>query len=332
MQRAAVVITTGGLGPTVDDPTREAAALAIGVTTVFHEDLWLEIQERFARFGRTPTENNRRQAYLPDGARAIHNPVGTAPGFSVERGPSVLIALPGVPAELEWLLEHEVIPFLQARLGTAKRLHTRVLHAAGVGESWVDQRIQDFEAMTHPTVGMLAHPGLIDIRIAAKLDSPEEAPAVIGPVEAEIRRRLGLAIFGADGDRLERVTLAAIGERGWRLATVEAGTAGALAAALAGALAAAGSPWTGGVLLPAPSPLPPAELAAKWTGSLGADAILSVGLVESRRSAEIDIRLFSPDSEQAWQRKYGGPLVNAGLWAVAISLDLVRRHLAGGET
>jgi hypothetical protein len=254
--------------------------------------------------------------------------VGTAPGFAVEHGPSVLIALPGVPAELEWLLDHQVIPLLQDRLGTAKRLHTRVLHAAGVGESWVDQRIQDLEAMTHPTVGMLAHPGLIDIRIAAKLDSLEEAPAVIGPVEAEIRRRLGLAIFGADGDHLEHVTLAAIGERGWRMATVEAGTAGALAAALA----PAGSPWVGGVLLPTPSPLPPAEMAAKWTGSLGADAILYVGLVESHQSAEIDIRLLAPESERAWQRKYGGPLVNAGLWAVAISLDLVRRHLIGGET
>jgi competence/damage-inducible protein CinA-like protein len=322
--RATIVITTGGLGPTVDDPTREAAAQACGVGTVFHEELWAEIQERFARFGRTPTENNRRQAYLPAGAQPIHNPVGTAPGFLVEQGSALLIALPGVPAEMAWLLDHEVMPLLEARLGRPMSLQARIVRLAGVGESWVDERIQDLEAQAHPTVGVLAHPGRIDIRIAAKAPSPDEAWAAINPVEAEVRRRLGAAVFGVDADTLEAVTLAGLRARGWQLATAEAGTAGALAAALAGA----GDGWAGGLLLPDPGTAPAEGVARLLTTDLRTDALLFLGMVQSTRSAEIAVLLRTPEGQQDWTRKYGGALVNAPLWAVAIALDLVRRELA----
>jgi competence/damage-inducible protein CinA-like protein len=322
--RAAVVITTGGLGPTVDDPTRQAAAEALGLETAFHEDLWQEIQERFARFGRTPTENNRRQAYLPVGARPIHNPVGTAPGFMLEKGPSVLIALPGVPAEMEWLFDHEVLPFLEGRLGLPVPLLTRVVHVAGVGESWVDEQIEDLERGSHPTVGVLAHPGRIDIRIAAKAASPEAARAAIEPVEAEVRARLGPAVFGADADTLEGVTLAAFQARGWGLGTVERGTNGALAAALAGA----GLGWVGGLVLAEAVTTLEDEVAARWMEDLSAEALLFLSMTPSGRSAEITIQLRTPTGTESWSRKYGGPVVNASAWAVAIALDLVRRHLA----
>jgi len=323
LDRAAVVITTGGLGPTVDDPTRQAAADAVGVGLAFHEDLWVEIRERFARFGRTPTENNRRQAFLPQGARPIHNPVGTAPGFIFERGPSVLIALPGVPAEMNWLLEHEVMPFLEGRLGQATSLHTRIVHVAGVGESWVDERIQDLETQAHPTVGVLAHPGRIDIRIAAKAASPDEARAAIDPVVAEIGRRLGPAVFGFDSDTLEGVALAGLRARGWRLATAEAGTHGALAAALAGN----GEGWAGGLVLAEPGTTFPDATATPLMTNLRADAVLFLGMVQSERSAEVAVLLRTPQGPQDWTRKYGGALVNAPAWAVAVALDLVRRQL-----
>jgi competence/damage-inducible protein CinA-like protein len=323
--RAAVVITTGGLGPTVDDPTRDAAAQALGLAAVFHEDLWLEIQERFARFGRRATENNRRQAYLPDGARPIHNPVGTAPGFYLEAGASLLIALPGVPAELEWLLDHEVMPYLGERFGQSMALHTRVVHVAGVGESWVDERIQDLEQLAHPTVGVLAHPGRIDIRIAAKAASPQEARAAIEPVETELRRRLGPAVYGADADSLEAVTLAAFAGRGWRLATVEAGTNGTLAATLA----PAGPGWAGGLVLAEVEADVPDEIGLRWMQDARADALLALGMTQSTRSAEIAVRLLTPRAKENWTRKYGGALVNAPGWATAIALDLVRRQLGG---
>jgi len=318
--RSVVVITTGGLGPTVDDPTRQAAADAFGVGLEFHESLWQEIQDRFARFSRTPTENNRQQAYLPEGAVAIHNPVGTAPGFIFEGASSVVIALPGVPAEMSWLLEREVLPYLARRFGFAESLQARVLHTAGVGESWVDERVQDLETMAHPTVGILAHPGRVDVRIVAKGATPEAALAVISPVEAEIRRRLGEAVFGADSDRLETVTLAAFASRGWRLASLEAGTNGALAAALS----AAGNGWAGGMVL-AGTDL--GEDRAQWMTSLGAEALLAVGLSQSGRRAEVAIRLRAPEIREDWTRKYGGALLNAAAWAVAIALDLARRRL-----
>ena len=115
MQRADILITTGGLGPTIDDPTREAIALGTGVETEFRPDLWVQIQERFQRYGRKPTENNKRQAYVPKGALAVENPVGTAPAFIVEPGNKAVIALPGVPREMEYLMKFSVIPYLRKR-------------------------------------------------------------------------------------------------------------------------------------------------------------------------------------------------------------------------
>ncbi len=100
MERSEIIISTGGLGPTVDDPTRDAVALALGVETEFREELWQQVIDRFARFGREPTQNNRRQAYVPQGAIAIENPVGTAPAFIVETKKNAIIALPGVPREM----------------------------------------------------------------------------------------------------------------------------------------------------------------------------------------------------------------------------------------
>ena len=115
MERCDIVLTTGGLGPTVDDPTREAVALAMGVEVEYHPELWEQIKARFQRFGRQPTENNMRQAYIPAGAIPVENPVGTAPSFAIERGHKTIISLPGVPREMEYLLEHTVLPYLRQR-------------------------------------------------------------------------------------------------------------------------------------------------------------------------------------------------------------------------
>jgi len=323
LARSEAVITTGGLGPTVDDPTREAVAEALGVGLEFHSDLWDDIQERFARFGRTPTENNRRQAYLPQGARPIRNPVGTAPGFVVEHRSSCLIALPGVPAEMRWMLDHEVIPYLQARQGSATILVARILRAAGVGESWVDERIQDLEALPHPTVGVLAHPGRIDIRVAAKAATPEEAVVAISPVETEVRRRLGEAIYGVDGDTLEGVVGAAIEAQGWSLATIELGTRGALAAALDGAAA-----WRGGLVFAADAPSPTEDAIRQWMDRAGADACLVLEIRREGSKAAIRVRWCSPDGVFAWQGSYGGPPENAPAWGASAALDIVRRRLA----
>jgi len=178
LQRADIVITTGGLGPTVDDPTRQAIADAAGVKLEFHPDLWEQIVARISRYGRAPTENQKRQAYIPKGAVIIENPVGTAPAFIVE-SPSVdvhvVITLPGVPREMETLLADAVVPYLQKRFNLHDIIKVRTLHVSGIGEGALDEQVGDLETLINPTVGLTAHSGIVDIRIAAKAGNATEA-------------------------------------------------------------------------------------------------------------------------------------------------------------
>src|SRR6185503_21243772 len=140
VNRAEIVITTGGLGPTVDDPTREAVAKAVGVELEFREDLWEQVVAIISRYGRKPSENQRRQAFIPKGAIGISNPVGTAPCFIVERSShsgswtkeSAVISLPGVPNEMEYILHESIIPYLQKRYNLDQIIKIRVLHCAGL--------------------------------------------------------------------------------------------------------------------------------------------------------------------------------------------------------
>jgi molybdenum cofactor synthesis domain-containing protein len=198
LERADIVITTGGLGPTVDDPTRNAVALALDTQNEYHPELWEEIQERFRGYGRTPSENNKRQAFLPGGAVVIHNPVGTAPAFFVERDQKILFSLPGVPSEMKTLLHENVIPMILEKFQLESAIVTKILHTIGMGESSVDELVGELESLPNPTVGLAAHPGQVDIRITAKSHSHDEALALIRPVEEKVRLLLGDYIFGVD--------------------------------------------------------------------------------------------------------------------------------------
>ncbi len=230
MHRADIVITTGGLGPTIDDPTREAVAKAVGVETEFREDLWQQVVATIARYGRTPSENQKRQAYVPKGAIGIANPVGTAPCFIVETPRArEVISLPGVPNEMEYVLHESVIPYLQKRFNLDEVIKVRVIHCSGLGEGMIDEKIGDLEKLSNPTVGLAAHTGVVDIRIAAKAKSESEANVMIAEVELQVRERLGSAVFGADEDKLEDVVFDLIAKRGWNLVAVELGLGGILA-------------------------------------------------------------------------------------------------------
>ena len=134
MQRCEIILTTGGLGPTVDDATRGAVALALETEVQFYPALWKQIQARFKRFNSEPTENNKRQAYMPKGALPIENPVGTAPCFISEIEDHAIICLPGVPREMEYLLENSTIPYLRQRYQLSGMIKARILHTAGAGE------------------------------------------------------------------------------------------------------------------------------------------------------------------------------------------------------
>lgn len=223
LSRADIVITTGGLGPTVDDMTRQGVAAATGRGLTFHQHLLDSIAERFAGFRATMTENNKRQAYLPDDAILIENPVGTAPSFVVEYEGKIVISLPGVPREMKFLMTESIIPFLQKRyqLGIIK---AKVLRTAGIGESALDDLIgKELLEASNPTVGLAAHSGVVDMRITAKAENIEQADQMIADTESKLRERVGAYIFGNDKDTIENALVSLLTQRGASLAISETG-------------------------------------------------------------------------------------------------------------
>jgi len=324
LKRAQAVITTGGLGPTVDDATRDGIARAVGVETEFRPELWEQITERFNRYGRTPTENNRRQAHIPVGAVAIQNPVGTAPAFRVELPESVVISLPGVPAEMSHLLAHEVVPYLRRRLGLRSVIKRKVVRTAGVGESMLDERIEDLERMHNPTLGVSAHPGRVDLRITAKADSQTEADEMIRRMEATLRQRLGGWIYGVDDDTLEAVSMSTVADKGYRLAVVESGTSGLLAASVA----PFSDSFAGGKILAARITDVELETALDQAMSeLSVEVGLGLRLDIGDTQHAFTYILRTPDAVKRKHRSYGGPIVNAVPWAVSIALEALRRRM-----
>ena len=228
VDRCDLVIMTGGLGPTLDDLTREAVSAVAGAELEYRQDLMDEIEAMFKRYGYVMPDNNRRQAYVPAGSLAISNPVGTAPAFIKEIDHTPVICLPGVPRELKYLMTHEVIPWVRRRFDLADhRVSYQVLKVVGLGESGVDRLIHDLiKPGQNPEVGLLASEGEIRIRIAAVADGEKGAAALIDPVAAEIRTRLGSKIFGQGDDTLEGVINAMLHQRGLTLALLETFTGG----------------------------------------------------------------------------------------------------------
>lgn len=322
MQSCDIILTTGGLGPTVDDPTREAVALAMGVETEFHPELWEQIQARFRRFNRQPTENNRRQAYIPHGAIAVENPVGTAPAFIYEGGCATVISLPGVPREMEHLIENAILPYLRQKFNLQGIIKARNIHTAGAGESLIDNLIGDLEKLRNPTVGLAAHSGQVDVRITAKANSEAEADALIQPVEDLVRQRLNEWVYGADEETLEAIALRAVTQKGWTLAVVEAGLVGNLIRRLA----EAGEGFLGGELLPNISTSEELQTAVEaYRQWRKADVGLGVTVVPHGEKQEVLIILITPNEIRQFARPYGGPPEYASRWALHHSLDILRR-------
>ena len=323
MGRAGIVITTGGLGPTVDDPTREAVARAFGVETEFRPELWNQIREIVARYGREPGENQKRQAYVPRGAIAIKNDVGTAPCFIVENERNSVISLPGVPKEMEHILHESVIPYLQRRFDLNQVIKVRLLRTSGVGESVIDEKIGDFETLTNPTVGLAAHTGVVDIRIAAKAETESAAEGMIAEVENQMRERLGRLVFGVDDDTLEAVALKAASDRTWNLVVVESGLGGALTRRIANVQAE-------NLLGVESLDLEMGELskALKTTrDKYNARATLGIAAFPEKRLVEL--MLITPDGTKTLQQSFGGHPGLLPRWAVNLALNWLRRTAEG---
>lgn len=228
--RADIIITTGGLGPTCDDLTKNVLAECFGRKLVYDEASAQRIRDYFQRLhpGRPMTENNLQQAYLPEGCTIFSNDWGTAPGCAFEADGVRVIMLPGPPNECTPMFEHRAVPYLRALADGV--IASRTLKIFGMGESAVEAKLRDrMNALTNPTLAPYAKTGEVELRITAKAATVEEARALIVPVEEEVRGMFGPLVYGADVASMEAVVLGLLKEKGLTLGTAESCTGGLVA-------------------------------------------------------------------------------------------------------
>ena len=324
LDRVDVVITTGGLGPTVDDVTREAVAQATGRQLVLDPGLLSQIEAFFSRLGRQMKENNRRQAYIPEGAIPIPNPVGSAPAFIVETEKGVVISLPGVPREMKYLLESAVLPYLRDHFHLQAIIKSKVLRTVAVGESNIDALIGDLMELSNPTVGLAAHPGQTDIRITAKALTESEADRLIGDVEREIRRRLGDAIYGEDKQTVEDVAASLLKRVGWSVSFAGVGPDSHFVSRLQ----QAGISVT--VVDVSPSqPLDSEQDILAWARQVRSasdtDVGVAIGSVQKGREEYTLVGVVSPVGEKWARLSYWAIPEYRKRWVANIAMDLIRR-------
>lgn len=232
LDRADLLILCGGLGPTMDDLTKETVADVLGLPLEVSREWEYRLEQLFSTLGRRMPDNNRKQALLPRGAQIIFNEYGTAPGIWLEHGSQVLILLPGPPRELEPMFVHEVMPRLQKFAG-GNIIVSRVLKIAGLGESALDEAIADLKAaQSNPTIAPLAQYSEVHLRLTAKAGSRKEADDLLDGLEDKLRERLGESVFGRDGERLVEQVAKLLIERKLTLAVSESCTGGLLAGLL----------------------------------------------------------------------------------------------------
>src|SRR5215471_4794220 len=232
-ERADAVIVNGGLGPTVDDLSQEVAARAAGVELVLNQDWLQRMEDFFRRRNRVMSENNRKQAMLPSTAEILDNPIGTACGFALDIGKARFFFTPGVPRELHRMLPEQIIPRLLARGGAPSAIHLKRFHSYGLGESHVDQLLTGVEDLAPDgsvKLGFRTHYPQIETKLTVRGADMDEIRRKLGPVQAEVRRRLGNFVLAEDDQTLEGVVLAGLAQQAATLALVETFTSGQIAA------------------------------------------------------------------------------------------------------
>ena len=237
LTRADIVITTGGLGPTADDLTRQALANAVGVELQLHEDQLEHLKEFFSRRGRTMTPSNEIQAHFPAGSVVVPNPEGTAPGIELtHRGPqreTIVFCLPGVPAEMKQMFAQTLKKRLQKITGETQIIHHHVVRCFGSGESHIESLLPDLvKRGRDPQVGITASQGTISLRLTTKADSVEDCLKKMAPTLETIHECLGQLVFGFNEETLESVVAARYNTMGKTIAITDAGMLGAPAVML----------------------------------------------------------------------------------------------------
>jgi len=231
LNRSDVIIMTGGLGPTQDDLTKETVAELLNRKLVLHEETLSIMKSFFARLKRTMTENNVKQAYLPEGSIIIKNKNGTAPGCIIESGEKVVIMLPGPPSEMRPMFEETVIPYFEKSLEF--RLESRYVRIFGIGESAVEQKLIDLiEKQTNPTIAPYAKEGEVMLRITAKYEKGAVTQDFITPVVEEIKNRLGDAVYSTENKNLEDVAAELLLESNTTVSIAESCTGGLVSSKL----------------------------------------------------------------------------------------------------
>ncbi len=336
VHRADIVISTGGLGPTADDLTRDVLATVAAAPLELSPTALEAIEARFASRGVPCPESNRRQALFPRGSREIPNPNGTAPGIDLTipdgARSSRVFALPGVPAELKPMWSATVMPALIAMLPEQATIVQRCIKCFGAGESAIEAMLPDLVRRGRdPLVGITAHEATITLRIAARGRDEAECRGKIADTEQVIRACLGELVFGVEGDELEDAALAALATAGLSLASSEIGTTGLVASLCAAAEARNAGVYRGGRVSPVSADLnDAAELARRCRSEFGADIGLGVG--PKRPGAEgrevIDLALASETRVSSFEHVVAGGPTLAPTRAAKAALDVVRQHAA----
>lgn len=206
LSRADIIITTGGLGPTMGDITKEVTAQVVGRKLILHYDSLNNIRCYFSSLHKEMPENNIRQAMIPEGAIVLNNTCGTAPGVILEDGGKIVINLPGPPVETQAMFDKSVIPYLIERFGMQGVIHSRILHTYNIGESALEEQIKDLVInQSNPTIALYARQGGINIRLTAKAEDIQSANKLIDRTEKQIRNRVGHFIYGVDDETLPGV-------------------------------------------------------------------------------------------------------------------------------
>ena len=230
-QDCDLILTTGGLGPTQDDLTKEVACKALDDTLVMMDDVLEEITKYFKTLGREMTENNKKQAIMPSRATVFHNDAGTAPGFALEKDGKYIICMPGPPREMKRMFQKSVVPFLQSMIDGA--LYYRQIRFFGIGESMLETQLLDLiDNQTDPTLATYANEGECSLRIASKRATEEEAEHAVDEMLEKVKARVGHYIYSCDDEELAQVVADRLMEQGLTLSSAESCTGGMFASTM----------------------------------------------------------------------------------------------------
>ena len=226
-----LVITTGGLGPTQDDLTKEMVCRVMGDELVMMDEVMSELESYFEKLGRPMTENNKKQAYVPSRAEVFINHEGSAPGFALEKDGKYVICMPGPPREMTSMFEDSVMPYLQSM--SEDVIYYRMLRAFGIGESALETKLLDLiDDQTDPTLATYAKEGECSLRIASKRKTEAEAREAVDEMVEKVKERVGEFIYSCDDEELVQVVCRKLMEKGLTLSSAESCTGGKFAAAV----------------------------------------------------------------------------------------------------